>query len=76
MRTKGSSRFDDYFKVQTWDGRAMCWRDIQKAHPTIEAAVATYPVGEKCRVMRITEKGRAPIELAQNSPLAPRAKSK
>lgn len=61
MRTRGSARFAPYYKVQTYDPRALVWRDIQKAHPTPEAARAACPAGQQCRIMRVTERGRAPV---------------
>lgn len=61
MRTKDSCRFADYYKAQVWQTRSLTWRDIQKAHPTEAGARATFPAGEKCRVMRVTEKGRQAI---------------
>lgn len=42
MRTRGSVRFDTYYKVQYYDHTSLCWRDIQRAHPTADAAAASY----------------------------------
>jgi len=38
MRTKGSCRFEAYFKAQFYDPMPGAWRDIQKAFPTEEGA--------------------------------------
>jgi len=61
MRTKGSARFSPYFKVQEFDPRSAVWVDVQKAHPSLEAARAAYRPGVRCRVMEITERGRRPM---------------
>jgi len=61
MRTRGSARFEVYYKVQWWDARACAWLDVQRAHPTPEAARAAYRPGVRCRVMGITERGRRPM---------------
>src|SRR5262245_66298232 len=60
MRSKGSARFAPYFKVQEYDPRTCAWLDVQRAHPTLEAARAAYRPGVRCRVMEITERGRRP----------------
>lgn len=60
-RRKGSVRFAPYFKVQVWQPVSLTWRDVQERHDTPEQAVAAYPPGETCRVMAITERGRAPL---------------
>jgi len=65
MRTKGSARFSPYFKVQEFDPRSAVWIDVQKAHPTLEAARAAYRPGVRCRVMEITERGRRPLPDAE-----------
>jgi len=61
MRTKGSARFSPYFKVQEFDPRSAVWVDVQKAHPTLEAARAAYRPGVRCRVMEISMSGRRPL---------------
>ena len=61
MRTKGSARCAAYFKVQWWDDRTVAWVDVQKAHPTLEAARAAYRPGVRCRVMEISMSGRRPL---------------
>lgn len=58
MRTRGSCRFEPYYKVQVRDERTLAWRDIQKAHPTRAAAKAAAPAGEQCRLVEVTEAGR------------------
>jgi hypothetical protein len=60
-RQRGIARFATYYKVQTYDPRSLCWLDIQKQHPTPEAARAAYPPGRRCRVMEVTPQGRQPI---------------
>jgi hypothetical protein len=61
MRTRGSARFAPYYKVQEYDPRSAVWVDVQKAHPTAEAARAAFLPGVRCRVMEITERGRRPL---------------
>jgi hypothetical protein len=39
-RRAGSARFSTYYKVQWYDPTSLCWFDIQKQHPTAEAARA------------------------------------
>ena len=61
MRTRGSARFQTYYKVQEFDPRSAVWVDVQKAHPTLEAAGAACRPGVRCRIMEITERGRRPL---------------
>jgi hypothetical protein len=61
MRTKGSARFAPYYKVQRWEARTLSWRDIQRSYPTVAAARAAFPPGERCRVMEVSEQGRRPL---------------
>lgn len=61
MRTKGSCRFDPYYKVQWYDAASLCWRDVQKAHKTAAEAEANYLRGKQCRTMEVTEAGRMPL---------------
>lgn len=64
MRKQGSVRFEPYYKVQYFDDRPTMrvWVDVQRAHPTPEAARAAYLKTKRCRVMRIDERGRAPLD--------------
>lgn len=55
-----------YFKVQWYDARALCWRDVQAAHATEAEARAAFIAGKQCRIMVIEEKGRHPM--ASSSP--------
>ena len=50
-----------YFKVQWRDTIGLCWRDVQKAHPTEEAARRSFLRGKQCRVMQVNEDGRYPL---------------
>jgi hypothetical protein len=61
MRTKGSCRFENYYKVQFWNERQLAWHDVQKSHPTSDDARAAFIPGKKCRVMEVTTKGRNPM---------------
>lgn len=61
MRTKGSCRFEPYFKVQWYDAASMCWRDVQKAHESQSLAVSAFIPGKQCRVMKVMETGREPL---------------
>ena len=60
MRTKGSCRFTDYYKVQ-FQNHMLSWQDVQKAFATDDAARAAFIHGKTCRVIRVTEKGRFPV---------------
>jgi hypothetical protein len=62
MRTRGSARFAPYYKVQEYDPRSAVWIDVQKAHPTAEAARAAFVAGRDCRVIEVTERGRRPLD--------------
>lgn len=57
-RTRGSVRFEAYYKVQWFDETSLCWRDVQQAHPSEAEARAAFIAGRRCRVMAITERGR------------------
>ena len=61
MRTRGSARFAPYYKVQEYDPRSAVWVDVQKAHATLEAALAAYRLGVRCRVIEVTERSRRPL---------------
>lgn len=56
MRTKGSCRFEPYFKVEVWHPLLLCWRPVPKSWPTAVQAERNKPEG-KTRVMKITENG-------------------
>ena len=64
QRTKGSARFDPYWKVQWWDRTSLAWRDIQQAHQTREAAQKAAAAhwaanGEpEVRLVRISDDGQ------------------
>jgi hypothetical protein len=60
-RRADSARFDVYYKVQWYDATSLCWFDIQKQHPTPEAAAAAYVPGKQCRTMEVTPEGRRPL---------------
>ena len=62
MRTQGSVRFDDYYKVQVWQEMSLAWKDVQKAWSTLAEAEAAMPVGVQCRIMVVTATGRYPLE--------------
>jgi hypothetical protein len=47
--------------VQFFDDSQIAWMDIQKMHPTEDDARANFISGKKCRVMKVTEKGRKPL---------------
>lgn len=72
-RTRDSVRFDPYFKVQFWVARNYAWQDVQERHldealarAAAQAAAAT--LGTRCRLMRITMEGRAPLPDSEVSP--------
>lgn len=62
MRSKGSTRFDPYFKVQVWEDRSCAWKDLQRSFDTVEAARCAFPAASVCRVMEISESGRKAID--------------
>lgn len=57
-RTKSSSRFDTYYKLQWFDEISFAWKDIQKAYETPDAARRAMHDGKTWRIMEITETGR------------------
>ena len=61
MRTPGSVRFATYYKIQWWDEISLAWRDIQKAHDSIESAQSAMRPGRQWRIMEITQDGRRPL---------------
>jgi len=62
MRTKGSCRFDPYYKVEWYDPTALCWRVIQKAHPTEKQAREAMPKTKTCRLQKVTETERITLQ--------------
>lgn len=74
-RRPGSVRFDPYRKVQWYDERSLCWRDVQQALPDAEleqAAVRALIEPDvartqgaiwegRWRFMRVTPEGRSPL---------------
>ena len=50
-----------YYKVQWYDTTGLCWRDVQKAFPTMPEAEAAFLPGKQCRIMVIEETGRHPL---------------
>lgn len=65
MRTRGSARFEPYYKLQWFDDVCMAWRDIQRQYPSAEEAARSIigPSGRTWRLMEITMQGRHPIPL-------------
>ena len=61
MRTPGSARFAPYYKAQWFDGRGLCWRDVQKACTTPADAEALFTPNKEWRVIEITMQGRRPL---------------
>lgn len=64
MRTRGSVRFAPYYKVQVFENYCTAWVDVQKAHPTAEAARKAAPTDKHWRIMHITDRGRAIVPTA------------
>ena len=62
MRTQGSARFTEYFKIQWFDQISFAWKDVQKSYQSADDARANFPKGKECRVMAITENGRFPLQ--------------
>lgn len=61
QRTAGSVRFQTYYKLQWFDEISLAWRDIQKAHATVEDAEQAMKGNRKWRIMEITPSGRHPL---------------
>jgi hypothetical protein len=61
MRTKGSCRFADYYKVQFYEDSQLAWKDVQKMHRSEDDARKAFIKGKKCRVMKVTTNGRSPM---------------
>lgn len=63
MRTRGSCRFPTYYKAQWFDETSVAWRDVQKAHPTPEAARGEFRArpAARWRVMEVGMAGRQPL---------------
>jgi hypothetical protein len=61
MRTKGSCRFETYYKVESWCLRRCCWIPIQKAHKTLESA--RDAITTKQRIMECSESGIRTLEV-------------
>lgn len=64
-RRAGSVRFDPYWKAQWYDETSLTWRDIQRSYSSREKAERYAQdhanlTGNRCRLMKITETGRAP----------------
>lgn len=63
-RSRGSVRFDPYFKIQRWEARSFAWVDIQRAHASLEEAISAAGSGERdvdWRIMLVDESGRRPV---------------
>lgn len=64
MRSAASVRFDAYYKIQLWEARSLAWKDVQRSHASIDAALVAAPRGERdrdWRIMEITPQGRQPL---------------
>jgi hypothetical protein len=57
MRTKGSCRFEAYYKLEKWDSRRMCWKAIQRPYKTAQEARDTLTPVEAYRLLEVTESG-------------------
>ena len=60
-RKPGSCVFADYFKVQFYNATSLCWEDVQVRYRKQDEAEAAFLPGCRCRVMRVTMEGRAPV---------------
>ena len=60
-RKPGNARFATYYKVQYWNARNPAWADIQRSYATQAEARGAYPAGRRCRLMKVTPKGRQPV---------------
>jgi hypothetical protein len=58
MRTKGSCRFEAYYKAEVFDPRIAAFRPIQKSYASEQLARESFPKGKTCRVVKTTEKGK------------------
>ena len=59
MRTKGSCKFEPYYKVEKYNELICAWNPIQKVFPSKEQAehFASTKGYTKTRVLKFTEKG-------------------
>jgi hypothetical protein len=62
MRTKGSCRFEPYYKVEWYNHTAFCWHVIQKAYPSEQKARDAMPKDKTCRLQKVTETERTIIK--------------
>ena len=60
-RKPGSCVFADYFKVQFYNATSLCWEDVQIRYKKQDDAEEAFLPGCRCRVMRVTMEGRAPM---------------
>lgn len=61
MRTKGSARFEPYYKIDRYDPVMGCWRPVGGAFPSIEAAQRAVRVmddGARYRLLEVTMHGK------------------
>ena len=65
MRTKGSCRFETYYKIEVWNKRNACWMPVQKTYPTQEKAVEAAPSG-KYRIMECSETEIKPVKIVED----------
>jgi hypothetical protein len=64
QRTRGSVRFDPYYKLQWFDDTVMAWRDIQRQYASPAEAAGDIGRGARVwRLMEITMHGRHPMPL-------------
>lgn len=67
-RRPGSVRFATYWKVQWYEERSLCWRDVQESFDDPQGAADAaelrkgfIPAGSLWRLMEISESGRRPL---------------
>lgn len=61
MRTKGSSRFDPYYKIDRYDPVLCVWRPVGGAYPSVELAqraIRVYDDGARYRLLEVTMHGK------------------
>lgn len=66
MRTRGSARFEPYYKLDRYDPVSLCWRPVGKAFPTLDAlrrAVRVRDDDARYRALEVTMHGATPIAI-------------
>ena len=58
MRTKGSCRFDPFYKIEIYSETIFAWKVRQKAYPTKDSALADSPSEGQVRILEVSMEGK------------------